>query len=528
MAFSVTINEKNKYRKDRSKPIATGSSGGTTESSFVEDVSFDENELTISQANKEDIVVAIDSFVRHDIDSQDLTSEEKGNARANIDAVSRARTLTINGTEQDLSSNRSWTIPLHNELTLDNANGLSLEDQVLSLGLAGASTTGALNSTDWNIFNSKQPLISGALTESYVATVVGGIPTWNAASGGGGSSPVWTLRNTGSPDRNWAAICYGNGLFVAVSSYSGGLGSMTSPDGVNWTTRTIVGSSTTIWSSICYGNGLFVATAHNGSGGRVMISKDGINWTRITEPASSNWGSVCYGNGLFVAVKNTGTSNQVMTSPDGINWTITLGSGSVTWAEVCFGNGLFVAVTGTGTNDIITSPDGITWTARTNPVSISPWQSVCYGNGLFAAVKNTTTSSQLMTSPDGITWTIVAGIPAGSWRRIRYGGGMFVAVERNNVSNNRMLYSKDGITWISSPTAAVQWWEGLCYGNGMFVATATSGTLTRVMTLNASIEGDFDKTEDIYQRMRRKAGYNATVPQYLTHDSNGEFVWVNI
>jgi len=41
----------------------------------------------------------------------------------------------------------------HNPVTIGTANGLSLATQVLSLGLAGTGTTGALSSTDWNTFN---------------------------------------------------------------------------------------------------------------------------------------------------------------------------------------------------------------------------------------------------------------------------------------------------------------------------------------------------------------------------------------
>jgi hypothetical protein len=44
----------------------------------------------------------------------------------------------------------------HDAVTLGTANGLSLATQVLSLGLASTSTTGALSDTDWDIFNNKQ------------------------------------------------------------------------------------------------------------------------------------------------------------------------------------------------------------------------------------------------------------------------------------------------------------------------------------------------------------------------------------
>ena len=50
-----------------------------------------------------------------------------------------------------------------------------------------------------------------------------------------------------------------------------------------------------------FGNGLFVAVASSGTS-RVMTSPDGINWTSRTAAESNCWTSVTYGNGLFVAV----------------------------------------------------------------------------------------------------------------------------------------------------------------------------------------------------------------------------------
>jgi len=53
------------------------------------------------------------------------------------------------------------TAARHNAVTLGTANGLSLSTQQLSLALASGSTTGALSSTDWTTFNSKQAALNG-------------------------------------------------------------------------------------------------------------------------------------------------------------------------------------------------------------------------------------------------------------------------------------------------------------------------------------------------------------------------------
>jgi hypothetical protein len=91
-------------------------------------------------------------------------TEARVNANANVAANTAAR---------------------HNAVTLGTANGLSLSTQQLSLGLASASTTGALSSTDWNTFNNKQGAITLTTTgSSGAATFIGNtlnIPDYSSA-----------------------------------------------------------------------------------------------------------------------------------------------------------------------------------------------------------------------------------------------------------------------------------------------------------------------------------------------------------
>ncbi len=98
----------------------------------------------------------------------------------------------INNTTQSFSGNKTFTgtIGASNlsgtntgDVTIGTANGLSLVAQALSLGLSSTSTTGALSSTDWNIFNGKQATVSFA--------PVGAVPS---ANGGGISAGVITLQ----------------------------------------------------------------------------------------------------------------------------------------------------------------------------------------------------------------------------------------------------------------------------------------------------------------------------------------------
>jgi predicted RecA/RadA family phage recombinase len=344
-------------------------------------------------------------------------------------------------------------------------------------------------------------------------------PIISAIGGGGGEDFSWTIRSSAA-DNNWLSVCYGNGIFVAVSQTGTGNRVMTSPDGVNWTIRTSAANNS--WNSVCYGNGIFVAVAQSGTGNRVMTSPDGINWTIRTSAANTSWRSVCYGNGIFVAVSQSGTGNRVMTSPDGINWTIRTSAADNTWNSVCYGNGLYVAVSSGGSTDrVMTSPDGVNWTSRDSP-TMSQWNSVCYGNGLYVAVSS---GGNNMYSSDGISW-VAAPTVGTSWLSVCYGEGIFVATSVFG-TGNRVMTSPDGINWTIRTSAADNAWTSVCYGNGVFVSVANNGTGNRVMTMRKmkSYTGDM---HDVYERLRRKPGYNASVPQYLTHDATGEFVWVNI
>ena len=88
---------------------------------------------------------------------------------------------------------------------------------------------------------------------------------------------------------------------------------MYSTNGTAWVLGTAASNNS--WYSVCYGNGLFVAVSTSGTGNRVMTSPNGITWTSRTSAADSNWRSVCYGNGVFVAIADTATSTtSVMTS----------------------------------------------------------------------------------------------------------------------------------------------------------------------------------------------------------------------
>jgi len=162
-----------------------------------------------------------------------------------------------NVTDDDDIPNRKFVVDsLHDKVTLGTANGLSLPaspSQVLSLGLASSTTTGALSSTNWNTFNNKgngtvtsiattSPITGGTITSTgtiginTASTSVTGALTstdWNTFNGkqaaytilstlGTLSNASGVLTNNGSGTLSWAAaggmVYPGAGIGVSTGS----------------------------------------------------------------------------------------------------------------------------------------------------------------------------------------------------------------------------------------------------------------------------------------------------------------------
>ncbi len=333
------------------------------------------------------------------------------------------------------------------EYSIDN--GISW----LSSGMAKSpvTITGLSNCTSYSIkLRAVNDIGTGYESEAVTATPINGTP----------AGYIWTGSAIGT--HNWSSVTYGNGMFVAVA-FDGSV--ISSTDGILWTNRTAPEANS--WRAVTFGNGQFVAVANGGVNG-IMTSPDGINWTS-RYVVLSGLTSVTFGNGLYVAVAAAGTGTaRVTTSPDGINWTTRASSQVNAWQSVTYGNGLFVAVSNSGTKRVMTSPDGITWTARSSANERNTWQSVTYGNGLFVAVALTYTGSnqKVMTSADGFSWN--AQDLDGNFNGVTYGNGQFV------VLGSSINSSADGINW-TQRYADLNQWQCVTYGKDWFVAVSSSG-----------------------------------------------------
>ncbi len=164
---------------------------------------------------------------------------------------------------------------------------------------------------------------------------------------------TWTSRTINT--LAWYRVAWSQevGIFVAVSEGSGTTGRVAySYDGINWSYANIdsdVSLRGLVWASSM---GLFIA-----SRGVIMTSPDGINWTtRATGLPNFGTNFLGYSPELNLVIGLNGV--DVIYSFDGINWysyphnIVGLDPRSVAWSPQL---GIFCAVSNAGTNQAMTS-----------------------------------------------------------------------------------------------------------------------------------------------------------------------------
>jgi hypothetical protein len=240
-------------------------------------------------------------------------------------------------------------------------------------------------------------------------------------------------------------VTFGNGLFVVVN-YNG---SAYSSDGDVWVSASV--SPQDDWTAVTYGDGMFVAV---GSGGIAMHSTNGDVWTRASVIQSGNWNSVTYGDGMFVAVGNSGV---VMHSTNGDEWDPASAPQSGNWLSVTYGNGLFVAVKASGavySGDAMYSTNGDVWYSAS--LTSPEWSSVTYGDGKFIAV-SLSGPAVASYSVDGDVW-VNASVTSPSlngvgWNSVTYGTNTHT--QANIAPNLKNLHAVGSKIYASSNSLSV-------------------------------------------------------------------------
>jgi hypothetical protein len=313
--------------------------------------------------------------------------------------------------------------------------------------------------------------------------------------------------------------------WVAVAS--GTNQAFTSPNGIDWTARTLPVSRN--WSSVSYGvvNGVgrYVAIARQSAD--TTYSLDGINWSSSTFGVGEEWDwcGVAFGNGIFVAVSesDSSTTRRARSTDGGLSWS--LGSVPSGATAIAYGQERFVIVEGNFSNAAAFSADGITWSQRTLPANAdsteSNWKDIAHGNGRFIAIADN--DAQVAISIDrGATWFASQLPVSADWKKIAYGNGVFLAFAEGDTaasSTDGIIWtlrdfqasdldilntSKDRVVpWASSSSLVSDTWGAMIFGGGNYVALAfdagatapaaafsTNGTTWTNSTFPAGTTGD--------------------------------------
>lgn len=241
---------------------------------------------------------------------------------------------------------------------------------------------------------------------------------------------LWTNGITLANTSNLLSITYGNGRYVAGGEYHT---IWTSANGLDWTN---VGPDLNDYPYagdflVARGNGLFVALA--GAYGVVLTltSPDGLNWTTQQPITNTNFQGyfrdLTFGDGRFVAVADS----AIATSSDGTNWMLSAGTPYLT--GVTSGNGRFVAV---GYSTIMTSSDGTNWALQTSR-EFGWLFDVSSGGGFFVAVgaapvliggfpPGARLESPIWVSADAIHWSRRNSKTPRRLLNVAFGNGTFV------------------------------------------------------------------------------------------------------
>jgi hypothetical protein len=284
-----------------------------------------------------------------------------------------------------------------------------------------------------------------------------------------------SLRNSGT-GADLFGLAANTNLLVAVgespSASGDGCVIRTSPDGIQWTKRTIADSTLNLkLRAVVWSGARFVAVGTDWDFDRsdwfgvVYTSSDGLAWSRSYRDSTpgTDLRVVAAGNDVVLAggdkgvlLRSTGSQNfSPIPGPGGTDATQTV-------SGLAFGSGKFVIAShlrspsvATGTPVVAESNDnGTTWNNVLAGTGLEPWQdfrALAYLNGSFIA---SGWYSKIRTSTDGGLNFVTSRKTDEEASVLAYGGGLFFAsgIERPaagqaGFTKQVNLYSMDGTTW---------------------------------------------------------------------------------
>lgn len=223
------------------------------------------------------------------------------------------------------------------DITLGTSNGLSITGQVLSLGLASTSTTGALSSTDWNTFNSKQA------AGSYVLTSSVGSANGVASLDGSGKVPLSQLpsvvmeyQGAWNPNTNTPTLVDGSGtngnVYYVSAARLTAVSGLTDPSMVNFQIGDLVIYSSSVGKYQLTTPAAGVSSV-NGAQGAVTVNAinqlTGDVTAGLASQSQSQASTVAKIQGTTVS-GTTGTGNVVFSASPTLTGALSAGSGVFT------------------------------------------------------------------------------------------------------------------------------------------------------------------------------------------------------
>jgi hypothetical protein len=320
-----------------------------------------------------------------------------------------------------------------------------------------------------------------------VAVAWGGADNPRGAWSGDDASS-WTTVNlptfANGSGGSWSGLAYSPklGMFVAIASGGDNNNnnvSRSTDAGHSWTSTTVPNTNSWTMNGICWAGvlGLFVIVTSAGptTSTRVLTSPDGINWTARSLPTTGvALNSVCWSSdlGLLVAV---GDNNAVFTSPDGINWSQAAAPAtsknwrSIVWAGGAIQKFCMIAGNASGNNDYAycADPTAAAWSQKSLTGSAYDWQSIAYSRGLDMLMVVGGNTGVIARSTDGVNYTQLASGLGGT----RFDHACWSDAGKWIVIGGNTLYtSANGVAWTAGTPPSTLSWHRLVAANALPLA----------------------------------------------------------
>jgi len=332
-----------------------------------------------------------------------------------VDRIERQKAQAQNWTERASFHNAGDSATPDGKLGLAWAPDLGVANPGGRYVLIGPSSTAGCNSwstedgTNWEFAGllsaaeASNPCVAyGKIggASGYLATYAAPVGYYTSTTG-----TAWGTNSATVPAAG--AACYAPSLALWVIAGTSGAIS-TSPTGLpgSWTAR----SAPAGWVSNCGGAKRAIWTGANfivlplASYNKCLTSPDGVNWTERTMPTTGVWSGVAYSStDSLVMATNLSNSAPSISADGGLTWTSAAGAGWFLGNDVAVQGSLWVVPTLIGNaGGILYSVDkGASWnrvTVGNHRVAVQGWNRIIVGENRFMIAHATGAANEVALS----------------------------------------------------------------------------------------------------------------------------------